>query len=679
MFAPNLQKTVLLSATQSIFINFARNSSLTNLMIDQGTVDRIFDAAQIMDVVQDYITLKRRGVNYLGLCPFHNEKTPSFTVSPVKNIYKCFGCGKGGNPVNFVMELEKLTYYEALKNLAKRYHIEIVETQQSEEAIQQKTERESMLIVSEFARKSFAENLFTDGEGRTIGLSYFKERGFREDTIKKFELGYCLEERDWFTKKAQKQGFKLEFLVKTGISIHSEGHSPFDRFSGRVMFPIQDLTGKVIAFGGRIMKTDKKTAKYLNSPESEIYHKSNTLYGIHHAKKTIIQENKCYLVEGYTDVISMHQAGVENVVASSGTSLTVEQIRLVKRFTNNITILYDGDPAGIKASLRGIDLILEEGMNVRVILLPLPEDPDSFARSHSATELFDYLQKNETDFIHFKTNLLFTDTENDPIKRAQAISEIVKSISIVPDAITRSLFLRECSKILQVEEGVLVTEVTNQRKASTEKKFTRDTPALLIQPVDQKLVSPLEINDIEVVEKEIIRLMLTYATVPLFDLTNEENEIIREITVEEYLVQEIEQDELEFNHPVYRRIFQEFSHFLTSGQLIDNRFFINHPESDISRTTADLMSQKYELSKRFKKKEVFLETEDMKLKTIVPEIILTYKSKRISLLIKQVQTQLMQLHKESEVEAFVELQQRIILLNNIKLEFSRNLRNRIIM
>jgi len=647
-------------------------------MIDQGTVDRIFEASQIMDVVQDYVTLKRRGVNYLGVCPFHNEKTPSFTVSPAKNIYKCFGCGKGGNPVTFMMEHEKISYYEALKLLAKRYSIEVVETQQSEEAIQQKTDRESMLIVSDFARKLFINNLFNESEGRTIGLSYFKERGFRDDTIKSFELGYCLEERDHFTKKAQKEGFKLEFLTKTGLSIHNESYSPFDRFSGRVMFPIHDLMGKVIAFGGRVMKTDKKTAKYLNSPESEIYHKSNVLYGIFHAKKAIIQENKCYLVEGYTDVISMHQAGVENVVASSGTSLTVEQIRLMKRFTNNVTILYDGDPAGIKASLRGIDLILEEGMNVRVILLPTPEDPDSFARTHSTSELTDYLHKHETDFIHFKTNLLLTDAENDPIKRAQAISEIVRSIAIVPDAITRSLFLRECSMILQVEEGVLVNEVANQRRSTAEKKFTRETSTVIAQPLDQKVVTPLEINDIEVVEKEIIRLMLNYATLPLFELKNEEGEVIREITVEEYLVQEIERDELEFNHPIYKRIFDEFQHFVNNSQLIDNKFFINHPEPDISRTTADLISQKYELSKRFKKKEVYIETEDMKLKTIVPDIITTYKSKRISLMVKQVQAQLLQLQKDGQMDTFLELQQRLILLNNLKRELSKSLRNRII-
>ena len=371
---------------------------------------------------------------------------------------------KGGNPVNFIMEHEKITYYEALIYLAKKYSIPVVETRSDEKDLQERSDRESLMVVTDFARKTFISNLFDKEEGRTIGLAYFKERGFRDETIRSFELGYCLEERDSFTRAAQHEGYKLEFLVKTGLTIQSEGHTPFDRFSGRVMFPIHNMTGKVIAFGGRTMKADKKMAKYLNSPESEIYHKSNVLYGIFHAKQSIIQQDKCYLVEGYTDVISMHQAGVENVVASSGTSLTVDQIKLIKRFTSNITILYDGDPAGIKASLRGIDLILEEGMNVRVILLPEPEDPDSFARTHSTSELNDYLHAHETDFIHFKTNLLVKEVENDPIKKAQAISEIVRSIGIVPDAIARLLFLRECSKLLDVSESILQQEVNNQRK-----------------------------------------------------------------------------------------------------------------------------------------------------------------------------------------------------------------------
>ncbi|HRW63730.1 MAG TPA: DNA primase, partial [Bacteroidales bacterium] len=359
-----------------------------------------------------------------GLCPFHNEKTPSFTVSPSKGIYKCFGCGKGGNSVNFIMEHEHLGYPEALKYLAKKYNIEVVEKEQTVEEIQQQNERESLLIVSKFANSYFQENLHKSDEGRAIGLSYFKERGFRDEIIKKFELGYSPEKRDALTSWAQKSGYKLEFLEKSGLSIISET-GQYDRFRGRVMFPIHGLSGNVIGFGGRILKTDAKTAKYLNSPESEIYHKSQVLYGMFYAKQSITQNDKCYLVEGYTDVISMHQSGIENVVASSGTSLTVEQIRLIKRFTPNVTIIYDGDAAGIKASLRGIDLVLEQGLNVRVLLLPDGEDPDSFAKSHSASELLDFIRKNEEDFITFKTRLLSEEAKNDPVKKANLISDIV--------------------------------------------------------------------------------------------------------------------------------------------------------------------------------------------------------------------------------------------------------------
>ena len=648
-------------------------------MIDQGTVDRIFETAQILDIVQDFISLKRRGSNYLGCCPFHNEKTPSFTVSPAKNIYKCFGCSKGGNAVNFIMEHEKISYYEALKYLAKRYSIDIVETYQEHEDQQVRSDRESLMIVSDFAKKTFCDSLNNNSEGKAVGLSYFKERGFREDTIRKFELGYCLEERDHFTRKAQKDGYKLEFLVKSGLSIHSEGHNPFDRFSGRVMFPIHNFMGKVIAFGGRVMKNDKKIAKYLNSPESDIYHKSNVLYGIFQAKQSIIQANKCYLVEGYTDVISMHQAGVENVVSSSGTSLTVDQIKLIKRFTNNITILYDGDPAGIKASLRGIDLILEEAMNVRVILLPEPEDPDSFARTHSITELTEYLRTHETDFIHFKTNLLLADVGDDPIKRSQAISEIVKSIGIVPDAITRLLFLRECSKLLQVDESVLYTEVSNQRRNHTEKRFDKNTSPSFAPEVNQNIATPYEINELEVVEKEILRLLLTYGPSELFSVENEEDGIEHITSVAEYFVQEIEKDELEFSHPIYKRIFQEYQHALLEGQILESKTFVNSPDADISRITAGLITQKYELSKRYTKREVFLETEDMRLKAIVPEIVLTYKSKRIIIMLKDVQSQLLKAQAVGDHDLQLILQQQYVLLNGLKNELAKSLKNRIIM
>ena len=414
-------------------------------MIDQSTVAKIFDSSEITEVVSDFVTLRKRGVNFLGLCPFHNEKTPSFTVSPAKGIYKCFGCGKGGNSVNFIMEHEHLDYVGALKYLAKKYHIEVVEKELSPEQERQKNDRESMMIVNSFAQKSFTENLHTNSQGIAVGMGYMRERGFRDDIIKKFQVGYCLEAWDAFSNSALDSGYKKEYLVKTGLSIAKENRL-LDRFRGRVIFPIHGIAGRVTAFGGRILKNDAKAAKYLNSPESEVYHKSRILYGIFQAKKAVVQNDKCFLVEGYTDVLSFHQAGIENVVASSGTALTADQIRLIKRFTNNVTIIYDGDAAGIKASIRGIDLVLEQEVNVKVLLLPEGEDPDSFSRTMGASDLMAYIEKHETDFIVFKTNLLLKDAKDDPVKRANLIIDIVRSIAIIPDGIVRAVL---CTRMQQ--------------------------------------------------------------------------------------------------------------------------------------------------------------------------------------------------------------------------------------
>ncbi len=436
-------------------------------MIDQATIQKIFDAADIYEVVSDFVSLKKRGVNYLGLCPFHNEKTGSFTVSPAKGIYKCFGCGKGGNAVNFIMEHEQMSYVEALKYLAEKYHIPVEEKELTEEQIKEKTERESMLIVSAHANEYFQYQLWNTDEGRSVGLGYLRQRGISDEMIRKFGLGYNPEGWGAFTKAAQEKGYKKEFLVKTGLTIENE-KGLFDRFRARVMFPVLDLAGKVIAFGGRTMTSDKKISKYLNSPESEIYHKSKTLYGIFFAKKSIVQQDRCILVEGYTDVISFHAKGIENVVASSGTSLTIEQIRLIRRLTPNVTIIYDGDAAGIKASLRGIDLVLEEGLNVRVLLLPDGEDPDSFARSHTPQELSDFIANNETDFINFKTKLLLGSAGDDPVERARLITDIVRSIAKIPDNIVRSVYVRETAHQMDVEERVLYTEIAKVRLKNDE-------------------------------------------------------------------------------------------------------------------------------------------------------------------------------------------------------------------
>ncbi len=441
-------------------------------MIDQHTVDRILDAANIVEVVSDFVTLRRRGANYVGLCPFHDEKTPSFSVSPARGICKCFSCGKGGNSVHFVMEHEQVSFYEALKYLARKYNIEIQEKELTEEEKQRKTDRESMLIVNDFAQKFFSTNLLENAEGRSIGLGYFRERGFGEDIIKKFGLGYSPDKRDALAQEAIRKGYKKDYLLKTGLCLESQQGSLYDRYKGRVIFPIHSLSGKVIAFGGRILKKDEKSAKYVNSPESEVYHKSDVLYGIYHAKQAIVKNDFCYLVEGYTDVLSMHQAGIENVVASSGTSLTPGQIRLIHRFTNNITVLYDGDAAGIKASLRGIDLILQEGMNIKVVLLPDGDDPDSFSKKQSASDFTAYIKANETDFIRFKTNLLLQGAGNDPIKRATLIGDIVRSIAIIPDNILRSIYVQDCARLLNVDENMLLREVNKIRRDKREQDIS---------------------------------------------------------------------------------------------------------------------------------------------------------------------------------------------------------------
>ena len=439
-------------------------------MIDQPTIDRILDAANIVDVVSEFVTLRKRGINYVGLCPFHTDKTPSFYVSPAKNICKCFACGEGGTAVHFIMKHEQLNYFDALRYLAKKYNIEIQERELTDKEKQRKSDRESMLIVNSWAQQYFTTQLYEHVEGKTVGLRYFAERGFREDTIRKFQLGYSLDKRDALYKEATKNGYKKEFLEKTGLVIAYDNGGVNDRFRGRVIFPVHTLSGKVVAFGGRVLKKDEKTAKYVNSPESEIYHKSNELYGIYFAKQAIVKEDRCFLVEGYTDVISMHQAGIENVVASSGTALTQGQIRLIHRFTSNITVLYDGDAAGIKAALRGIDLLLEDGMNVKVVLLPDGEDPDSFARKHNASQFSEFIKQSETDFIRFKTRLLLDDAGTDPIKRSALITDIIRTVAIIPDNIARSIYIRECSAMMEIDEQVLLNEVNKIRLSKEERQ-----------------------------------------------------------------------------------------------------------------------------------------------------------------------------------------------------------------
>ncbi len=648
-------------------------------MIDRQTIERILDAAQIVDVVQEFVPLKKRGVNYLGLCPFHNEKTPSFTVSPSKEIFKCFGCGKVGNSVNFIMEHEHLTYPEALRYLAKKYHIEVTEKERTPEEIEKQNERESLLVVTAYAARQFEENLFRKDEGISVGLSYFRERGFRHSTLKKFEAGYSLEQRDAFTRQALEEGHRLDFLLKAGLTIQHE-ERVFDRFSGRIMFPIHSLSGQILGFGGRILKADPKSAKYLNSPESEIYHKSRILYGIYQARKAITQEDKCFLVEGYTDVMSLHEAAIENVVASSGTSLTPEQVRLVKRFTQNITILYDGDPAGIKASIRGIDIVLEEGMNVKIVLLPDGEDPDSYSRKVSNEQFLKYIKDHETDFIRFKTKLLLDEASNDPVKKAGLINDIVRSVAVIPEAITRTIYIKECSTLLEVPEPVLYQEVNKlmHQKSFRERNKYPGPEDLPVPPVAAvKPVSPLTVSFFA--EKEVIRLLLKYGSMEFERKIRGEDGKEEIITVADYIVNEITSDELSFNDAIFARIFGDFRFSSEQGLFQGDKHFIKHEDPDISRISADLLADAHELSRIWRDKQTYVETEEMKLRDIVPDVVLKFKSDKIVARRKEIMTLLEEAVKNNDKERIIYLQTRF---NNLSLALgliSKQLGNRILL
>lgn len=613
-------------------------------MIDQATIDRILDAAQIVEVVSDFVTLRKRGVNYVGLCPFHNEKTPSFSVSPSKGLCKCFSCGKGGNAVHFIMEHEQMSYPEALRYLAKKYNIEIKERELTNEEKEVQSNRESMFIVNNFARDYFQNILKNHVDGRSIGLAYFRQRGFRDDIIDKFQLGFSTEGRDALAQEALRKGFKQEFLVKTGLCYETDDHKLRDRFWGRVMFPVHTLSGKVVAFGGRVLSTEnKKLAKYVNSPESEIYHKSNELYGIYFAKQAIVKQDRCFLVEGYTDVISMHQSGVENVVASSGTSLTPGQIRLIHRFTNNITVLYDGDMAGIKASIRGIDMLLEEGMNIKVCLLPDGDDPDSFARKHNATEFQNFIQEHETDFIRFKAQLLMEDAGKDPMKRAELINDIVHSIAVIPEAIVRDVYIKECGQLLRIEDKLLVSEVAKRRELQAEKgnKPIASNNAPTPQPGEMPPPFPPEEMEADTYqsfipqegkegqefykyERLIIQMIVRYGEKVMCNLTDEEgNEV--PVTVVEYVINDLKEDELAFHNPLHRRILSEASEHIHDQEFASERFFVAHPDPKISTIATELASDRYQLSKYHSKTQKLV-TDEERLYEMVPMLMINFKN-----------------------------------------------------
>ncbi len=627
---------------------------LWNPMIPKETIAQIFETARVEEVVGDYVHLKKKGTNLWGLCPFHNEKSPSFSVSPAKGIYKCFGCGKGGNSVNFIMDHEKLTYPEALRQLAKKYNIEIKEEERTPEQEVEQNERESLLHVLAFAQRNFTENLLNTEEGQTIGLSYFKERGFSLETIDKFQLGYAFDRYDAFHTAATEAQYQPKYLIESGLCIDREGKL-LDRFKGRVMFPIHNLSGKVIAFGGRTLRTDKKIAKYINSPETEVYHKSNVLYGIFQAKKDIINLDECYMVEGYTDVISLHQAGIHNVVASSGTSLTVEQIRLIRRYTPNLTIMYDGDAAGIKASFRGIDLVLEEGMNVRTVLFPDGEDPDSFARNHGGEELRDFIKANTTDFIEFKTKLLVTETQGDPIRTAALIKDIIHSIALIPDPIIRNLYVRKCGAIMQIEEEVLMLELNRQRRRNAEegkkaKERSEDVEEqpLLEDPYAPAIISKpqvdVQLRDAEGQERDIIRILMVFGDRTIwFDEWDENNEKVIgtvDVNVADYLHGEITEDGLSFDNPVYQRVFDEFGMLLDRHEVPTEHHFTQHSDPEVAQLAINFFSTPYALSGQYGKHNIEVRTEEMMLKRSVVSSLNSLKLRKLEKMTLDLQEQL---------------------------------------
>ena len=606
-------------------------------MIDKATIDKIMDAANIVDVVSEFVALRKAGVNYKGLCPFHDEKTPSFMVSPSKGYCHCFSCGKGGNAVGFIMEHEQMTYPEALRWLAKKYNIEIHDRELSAEERREANDRESMFIVNEWAMKYFQDNLNNHVEGRAIGMQYFRQRGFRDDTINKFMLGYALQEKDALAKAARAKGFNEQYLIDTGLCYRKDNGQLQDRYYGRVIFPVHNVTGRIVAFGGRILSNDKKLAKYVNSPESLIYHKSNELYGIYLAKQAISKNDRCYLVEGYIDVTSMHQHGVENVVASSGTSLTTGQIRLIRRFTPNITVLYDGDPAGIHASIRGIDMLLSEGMNVKVLLLPDGDDPDSFARKHPAQEFRDYIEEHQTDFIAFKTNLLLKGV-TDPIKRSEAINSIVHSVAVIQDPIKRATYIADCAHRLGMNENTLIGTMNNfiregqeqLRKEQQREERRQDTTATTVSSPQAQ-----EVQQATKIEYMLVQLVVRYGeTIISKDVETEDGGKIN-LSVAQYISYDLGADNLTFHDERYNRILQEAVEHNDNSGFKAESYFTHHPDVSINQLATEMAIDRFQLSKSLQVKH-----DEETLRNQVEHLVLDFRKEyvqqRLSILKQQI-------------------------------------------
>ena len=675
-------------------------------MIDQLTTEKILDAANIVDVVSEFVTLRRRGVNYVGLCPFHNEKTPSFYVSPSKGICKCFSCGKGGNAIHFLMEHEQMSFQDAAEWLANKYGIPFRkrELTESEKALQ--NERESLFITNQFALDFFKDTLLNTDKGRAIGLAYFRKRGFRDDILEKFYLGYCPDEPDALARTALAKGYTKENLIKTGLCYAKDDNGALrDRFRGRVIFPVHSISGKVVAFGGRIMSAESKVAKYVNSPESVIYSKSRELYGLYQAKQAIVRKDRCFLVEGYADVISMFQSGVENVVASSGTSLTPGQIRLIHRFTNNITVLYDGDKAGIKASLRGIDMLLAEGMNVKVLLLPDGEDPDSFAQGRGATAFQQYIDTHQVDFIRFKVNLLMEDAADDPYSRSELIKSITQSISVIQDPIVRSVYITECSQIMKIDERLLINDVNRRQReqAQAAAQPTRpaqssdengqnseptevesDNPDAPAEPAPEPEISAEDKlrQDIRALKREglgpmmekerlLSQLIVRYGGKVMCTYQDEEGQEL-DMTVGQFIVGSLQNDGLEFRHPVYKRFVEIMAEHLEDKDFNSQKFFMSHPETFVSLTAASLMEERYQLSNIFKdSKPADDETQLLKL---TRHIMADYQMEVVRLEIKDVEKKI----QEAQTDELAELQSRYQQLLMARAQLSKELGERII-
>jgi len=646
-------------------------------MINRETIDKIMDTARIEEVVGDFVHLKKRGTSLIGNCPFHGEKTPSFHVSVTKGIYKCFGCGKGGDSVRFIMDHEKYSYPEALKFLANKYNIEVEETEFTPQDAEAQSAKESLYIVSQYASTFFVKQLWETEEGKGIGLSYFKERGFREDILKKFEVGYSPDVWDAMTQSAINNGHKLEFLEQTGLSIKNDKGKIYDRFRGRVMFPIHNFTGRVIGFGGRTLKTDKNVPKYVNSPESEIYHKSNVLYGLFHAKKSIRDLDNCYLAEGYADVLSVHQAGIENVVASSGTSLTVEQIKLIGRFTQNVTILFDGDAAGIKASLRGLDMILEEGLNVKIVSFPDGHDPDSYMHHVGAGAFKTYIEQNRKDFILYKANVLLKEAGNDPIKRAGIIRDIVESIAKIPDPIKASVFVRECSSLLEIEERILLTELNKMRSAKVKKNFQGNNSNNNNNPYSSGPPEPLgppddlwddatglgtqQIETDEHQEKEIIRLLLAYG----HELVNWDK--IDDMYIGSFIMQNLA--DVEFENPLCKKIIDYYKTEIDNGQLPTANHFLKHQDREIADLTITLSSSQYSLSENWlNKHQIYVRDESMNLKATVLGGIFHLKKRKVDKILSNL---LKEIKEETDGDNQAILMQRYGIIKNVEREISK--------